>query len=83
MKQPIDVKVSRVHGNSGDVVVSVTGADGDARNYHVPSEEGAYTAMTALKPRLLELLNEPIAAAEVKAAKKSAAKKPAKKGGRR
>ena len=57
MKAPIKVSTSREHTNAGNVILTLTGADGEAKSFAVPGEVSAFTAMRMAEPFLIEALN--------------------------
>lgn len=80
MKQPITVTVEREHGNSGDVIMTIRGANDETQKLAVPGDCSPYHAIVALRPFLEGALNGAFKAADVEATeepKKPRAKKAA------
>lgn len=57
MKKPITVTVEREHGNSGDVIMKIRGADGEERGVACPGDCSPYSALTGIRGQLEETLN--------------------------
>lgn len=58
MKQPIKVTVEREHGNSGDVILTMTDPHENRRSIATPGEQSPYGALAGIRPQLEEVLNE-------------------------
>jgi len=57
MKKPVTCRVRREHGNSGDVILEIAGADGDVQKLGAPGELSPFTAVHTLCPFIEQAIN--------------------------